>query len=281
MKTPDDHSKGTRDDGTRKDRPVGFTMVEMVVTLGVACILMVAVVAFLVNGVVSTTKTTAINDNTAKGRYVFEHLSREMARATDINAANFTGAAPTPSPGGMGPFQGFTYNVTIEDQSYTTADTPATSSTLVLNLPQATAPDYLVPQGGDILKLPGFNGIPFTIANASGSTAGGSWTITLTAPIYVTAGCSSRDDGVAVHDRHDPAAAVLFHPEQPAGGRHRALVVSADFGPSPHDGRGQGVARGFRRNAVSVHGAFEDREHKSGGCDLLRRNEPAARQHLD
>ncbi len=187
-------------------------MVEMVVTLGVACILMVAVVAFLVNGVVSTTKTTTINDNTAKGRYVFEHLSREMARATDINASNFTGGAPTPS-GVMGPYQGFTYFVTVEDQSYTKADTQATSSTLVLNLPQATAPDYLVPQGGDILKLPGFNGIPFTIANASGSTAGGNWTITLTAADICDRRLLLRDDGVAVHDRHDPAAAVLFHSE--------------------------------------------------------------------
>ena len=62
---------GDGDQAHPKAAPVGFTMVEMVVALGVACILMVAVVAFLVQGVVSTTKTTSINDATTKGRYVF------------------------------------------------------------------------------------------------------------------------------------------------------------------------------------------------------------------
>src|ERR1700691_2679950 len=91
---PSDDNPKIEKDGVRRDPPrVAFTLVEMIVTLTVACILMVAVVAFLVNGVVSTTKTTAINDSTAKGRYVFEHLSREMARANDLTIS------PTPAGG--------------------------------------------------------------------------------------------------------------------------------------------------------------------------------------
>src|ERR1700689_2672511 len=76
------------------NRPQGMTLVEVLVTLSVACILMVAVVGFLVNGVISTTKTTAINETTAKGRYVFEHMSRELNRAADLTTVNFTNANP-------------------------------------------------------------------------------------------------------------------------------------------------------------------------------------------
>jgi prepilin-type N-terminal cleavage/methylation domain-containing protein len=101
MKTPEDKSGGDKG-GIRQDPSRNaFTMVEMIVTLLVACILMIAVVAFLVNGVVSTTKTTAINDSTVKGRYVFEHLSREMARANDLTIS------PTPAGGFWGANPGF------------------------------------------------------------------------------------------------------------------------------------------------------------------------------
>ncbi len=92
---PSENSSRRDADGVRQTPPKGaFTMVEMIVTLFVACILMIAVVAFLVNGIVSTTKTTAINDTTTKGRYVFEHMSREMSRAGDLNTVNFTGPNP-------------------------------------------------------------------------------------------------------------------------------------------------------------------------------------------
>src|ERR1017187_7832881 len=74
--------------------PNGMTMVEMVVALGVACILMVAVVAFLVNGVVSATKTTAINDTSTRGRYVFEHMSKELSQADELLSSNFTTVDP-------------------------------------------------------------------------------------------------------------------------------------------------------------------------------------------
>ena len=61
-----------REDGSPPNKPPqGMTLVEMTVALTVACILMVAIVAFLVNGLVSSAKTTAINDTTTKGRYVF------------------------------------------------------------------------------------------------------------------------------------------------------------------------------------------------------------------
>src|SRR5476649_2627470 len=73
----------------------GFTLVEPLVTIGVACILMVAIVGFLVNGFVSTAKTTAINDQTVRGRYVFEHFSHEMARANDLDATDFSGGNPS------------------------------------------------------------------------------------------------------------------------------------------------------------------------------------------
>ena len=108
MMLPGDDSQQPDEGTDRKAEPVGFTMVEMVVTLGVACILMVAVVAFLVNGMVSATKTTAINDTTTKGRYVFEHLSKEMARAADLSVPNFT------TPNGTGSaYQGFTYRIAV------------------------------------------------------------------------------------------------------------------------------------------------------------------------
>ena len=59
---------GRRSGNARRTPPkVGFTMVEMVVALGIACLLMVAVVAFLVSGMVSSTKTSAINDTTQLG----------------------------------------------------------------------------------------------------------------------------------------------------------------------------------------------------------------------
>src|SRR5208282_2761890 len=108
---------------SRKGPPVGFTMVETIVTLGVACILMIAVVAFLVNGVVSTTKTTAINDATTKGRYVFEHLSKEMSRASNLYLApspspNFLlpNASPTPSA-----YASFNYWITVATGSISTS----------------------------------------------------------------------------------------------------------------------------------------------------------------
>ena len=186
---------GDGDQAHPKAAPVGFTMVEMVVALGVACILMVAVVAFLVQGVVSTTKTTSINDATTKGRYVFEHLSREMARANDLQAANFTGAPPTPTPGTSNS-QGFNYFISVEDQATTpNSTTPVTGSTIQLNLPAASPPDYLVPQPGDYIKLPGINlgTNGAVITAASGSSSGGAWTITVGAPFYTIAGVSASD----------------------------------------------------------------------------------------
>jgi type II secretory pathway pseudopilin PulG len=185
---------GDGDQAHPKAAPVGFTMVEMVVALGVACILMVAVVAFLVQGVVSTTKTTSINDATTKGRYVFEHLSREMARANDLQAANFTGAPPTPTPGTSN-YQGFNYFISVEDQATTpNSTTPVTGSTIQLNLPAASPPDYLVPQPGDYIKLPGINlGTNGTvITGAAGSSSGGAWTITVERTHVHDCGCPHR-----------------------------------------------------------------------------------------
>ena len=182
----------TTEGAPKKGILVGFTMVEMVVALGVACILMVAVVAFLVNGVVSTTKTTSINDTTTKGRYVFEHLSREMSRANDLTATNFIGP-PTPTPG-LSTYSGFNYFITVEDRAITpSSTTPVTATSISLTLPPATPPDNLVPQAGDYIKLPGIdlgtNGA--VISSATGSAGGGSWTITLSAPFYPLAGASS------------------------------------------------------------------------------------------
>lgn len=100
-----DKSSGSGKDAVRRNPPrVAFTLVEMIVTLAVACILMIAVVAFLVNGVISTTKTTAINDTTTKGRYVFEHMSKEMARSSDLNVVS-----PTPQGNFFGPNPGYVY----------------------------------------------------------------------------------------------------------------------------------------------------------------------------
>src|SRR5271157_1353161 len=99
-----------RESGARLDKPPrGMTLVEMAVALGVACILMVAVVAFLVNGVISTTKTTAIDDTTIKGRFVFEHMSKELAQADDLYSSNFT----TANPNNAAAFSGFNYRVNL------------------------------------------------------------------------------------------------------------------------------------------------------------------------
>ena len=134
-------------------------MVEMVVALGVACILMVAIVAFLVNGVVNATKTTAIADSTTKGRYVFEHMSRELARASDLTAVNFT------TPNGTGAFTGFNYLINV-GATGATQQTFLSSNQVVVTLPAASPPDYLVPQAGDFLSLPypslGANGTVIT-----------------------------------------------------------------------------------------------------------------------
>ena len=193
MIPPNKKNPGDKGGVRRKIIPVGFTMVEMVVALGVACILMVAVVAFLVNGVVSTTKTTSINDTTTKGRYVFEHLSREMSRANDLTVSNFTSAPLTPTPS-ISNFKGFNYFISVEDRATTpTSTTPVTSSSISLNLPAATPPDNLIPQQGDYIKLPGIdlgtNGV--MISGATGSPSGGLWTITVGAPFYTLAGVAS------------------------------------------------------------------------------------------
>src|SRR5580700_1791155 len=94
----------------RGKAPVGFTMVEMVVAMGVACLLMVGVVAFLVNGVVSTAKTSTINDTTAKARYVFEHLSGEMAKAADLTLINFATPNNVTNPTA---YSSFSYRINV------------------------------------------------------------------------------------------------------------------------------------------------------------------------
>jgi type II secretory pathway pseudopilin PulG len=206
---PSDDQSGMNENGVRQNPPrVAFTLVEMVVTLAVACILMIAVVAFLVNGVVSTAKTTAINDSTTKGRYVFEHLSREMSRANDIYTSNFTGpdpsyvAAATPTPGNPGTgYQGFSYLLPVGGQATNTNIIPITSGSspgVTLSLLASAAPDYLVPQAGDYIQFPGLtigtNGIGALIAGVSspGSTNGaGNWTIQLQGALYSLAGISS------------------------------------------------------------------------------------------
>lgn len=128
--------------GGRKGAPVGFTLVETIVTLGVACILMVAVVAFLVNGMVSATKTTAINDNTIKGRYVFEHLSKEMEKSADLNLPNFILPNPASPTGTSKPtYAGFQYRVTIGGPGTNTTDLTLanTNPQLTLSFPPPTA----------------------------------------------------------------------------------------------------------------------------------------------
>ena len=162
-------------DGNRQGKPpVGFTMVEMVVGLGVACLLMVAVVAFLVNGLVSSTKTTAINDTTTRGRYIFEHLSSEMAKSADLSLTNFT----TPNSNSTA-YSAFNYRINVSAAG-STALTPLSSNQIQIDFPPATAPEYLVPQAGDFLLLPypsfGSSGTPIAGVSQSGST----YTITLT-----------------------------------------------------------------------------------------------------
>ena len=203
MIPPKDHRKG-RTDGVPGDLPkVGFTMVEMVVTLFVACILMVAVVAFLINGVVSTQKTTMINDTTTKGRYIFEHLSREMYRAQDITTtANFTTVNPMPPVPANPGYQGFTYTISVGGQaqngSATVPVTDGVAPPITLVLGPSDPPDYLVPQAGDNLQIPGTNfagpGNTTPIASVVGPgtpDGSGSWQITLTNPIYVLGGLSA------------------------------------------------------------------------------------------
>ncbi len=210
MKRLGDNSGGDTG-GTRKNPPKdAFTLVEMIVTLLVACILMVAVVAFLVNGVVSTTKTTAINDSTAKGRYVFEHLSKEMARANDLTisptpAGGFFGPnpnyayPPTPTPGnpGLG-YQGFNYMIPVGGQALNKSGTiPVTAGVspgIVLNLAASSAPDYLVPQAGDYIQIPGLSlgtpklGVQIASVTSPNSPDGsGDWVIYLSAPLYTLA----------------------------------------------------------------------------------------------
>ena len=125
----------------------GMTVVEMVVALTVACILMVAVVSFLVNGVVSTTKTTAMNDTTTRGRYVFEHMSKELAQADDLKSSNFT----TANPNNAAAFSGFNYRINLGG-----TPTVTTSEFLDKHYVDVTfnVAGYLKPVAGDFLQLP-------------------------------------------------------------------------------------------------------------------------------
>jgi prepilin-type N-terminal cleavage/methylation domain-containing protein len=148
----------------RKDKhPRGMTLVEMTVALGVACILMVAVVSFLVNGVVSTGKTTAINDTTTRGRYVFEHMSQELARAEDLSSTNFT------TPGGSG-YAGFNYRVDV-GVAPATDQAPLTQNFVLVTF--AAPGDLVPPVAGDFLQLPypylGPGGTPITDVAATGN----------------------------------------------------------------------------------------------------------------
>ena len=100
------------------------------VALGVACILMIAVASFLVNGAISAKKTTAINDVSITGRHVFEHISKEMATSSDLKLTNFyKDGANDPS----GPYNKITYRVNVGSPGVT-EDTPLSSSTLQLTV---------------------------------------------------------------------------------------------------------------------------------------------------
>ncbi|HEY5079750.1 MAG TPA: prepilin-type N-terminal cleavage/methylation domain-containing protein, partial [Opitutaceae bacterium] len=173
MILPDDESQKPVDGAPRKADPVGFTMIEMIVTLGVASLLMIAVVAFMVNGMVSATKTTSINDTTTKGRYIFEHLSKEMARAADLSVPNFTTPNATSSA-----YQGFTYRIAVGGAG-TAATCLLSSQTVTVTIPAPAPPDNLVPQAGDFLMLPFPNlgptgtqiaGVSFTGTSSAGYT---------------------------------------------------------------------------------------------------------------
>jgi prepilin-type N-terminal cleavage/methylation domain-containing protein len=124
--------------------PHGMTLVEMTVALGVACLLMVAVVAFLVNGVVSTSKTTAIDDTTVKGRYVFEHMSKELAQADDLYNTNFV------TPGGGSGYAGFNYRISLGGAA-TTQQAWLSQNYVVVTF---NTSGYLAPVAGDFLQLP-------------------------------------------------------------------------------------------------------------------------------
>jgi len=160
----------------RGQTPVGFTMVEMVVALGVACLLMVGVVAFLVNGVVSTSKTTAINDTTTKSRYVFEHLSSEMSRSGDLQMANFLVPLDPLHPQTT-QYSSFNYRINIGGAGTTAQVTSLSQHSLQVSFPAATAPDYLVPQVGDYLLLPYPNFGPGGAYIAGVSNAGSLYTL--------------------------------------------------------------------------------------------------------
>ena len=66
-----------------------FTLVEVLITIGVAGMLLAAVAMFLVSGNVATKKVTNINQVNTKGRFAFDHISREMSLALDLKAENF------------------------------------------------------------------------------------------------------------------------------------------------------------------------------------------------
>jgi hypothetical protein len=203
MSTPPKNPGQNAAGASRKGPPVGFTLVETIVTLGVACLLFVAIVAFLINGLVTSTKTAAINDTTTKGRYVFEHLSKELASASDLTPPNFI----LPSPGnatGMSStylYGGFQYRITVGSPGTTIGTTALTSTTIQLSLPPPLPPANLAPQAGDYLKLPfpsslaatgtpiATNGVSF---NGVDSTTGNyNYTITLTDTIANLASVSA------------------------------------------------------------------------------------------
>jgi len=128
------------DGASRRRLPFGFTMVEMVIGLGVACLLMVGVVAFLVNGVVSTSKTTAINDTTTKSRYVFEHLSSEMSRSADLQLGNFITPKDPTHPAST-TYSSINYRINIGGAGTTSVLTPLSSSSIQVSFPPPVPPE--------------------------------------------------------------------------------------------------------------------------------------------
>ncbi|HRE04683.1 MAG TPA: prepilin-type N-terminal cleavage/methylation domain-containing protein, partial [Opitutaceae bacterium] len=160
-----------------------FTLIEVLMTLGVGAMLLVAVTMFLVSGNVATKKVTNLNAVNVKGRFSFDHISKEMSLSGDLNAANFQ--APNSDSTA---FSRITYRVNLGLPG-TTSYTLHTADEIVVDLPIDTKPqvgDYLVlgtPRLND-----GAGGRIIAVSDTRGAVTHGDVTLTLEDTIEALSG---------------------------------------------------------------------------------------------
>ncbi|MBP7143025.1 MAG: hypothetical protein KBA71_14030, partial [Opitutaceae bacterium] len=135
----------------RKSGAAAFTLGEILVTLAVASIVLLAAGSIFISGNVTAKKITTLNKVTVTGRFSFDHLSREMSLADDLKAGNFINESSTET----GTYSRLTYRVNLGLPGVTQFTSTGSSTLVVDNLHPDTHP-----QAGDFVSVgsPQLNG---------------------------------------------------------------------------------------------------------------------------